>query len=153
MQNSGYFVRFWKYAAAAAGVSAGLFAFFGMVVGSGPFMRIFSILLLAGQGWFLISRVRRQSPPQAVVPPVGPLEVSGLAAPIAPPAAALVEPLSKRELEVLQCIADGLPNQEIAERLIVAPSTVKTHINNIFSKLGVESRTQAVKRARELDLL
>jgi LuxR family maltose regulon positive regulatory protein len=65
----------------------------------------------------------------------------------------LLEPLSERELAVLQLIAEGLSNQEIADKLIVAVSTVKTHINNIYGKLGVGSRTQALARARELKLL
>jgi LuxR family maltose regulon positive regulatory protein len=65
----------------------------------------------------------------------------------------LVEPLSERELEVLRLIADGLSNHEIAERLIVGTGTVKTHINNIYRKLDVKSRTQALHRARELGLL
>lgn len=61
--------------------------------------------------------------------------------------------LSEREREVLRLIADGLSNQEIADKLVVAVSTVKTHINNIFAKLGVASRAQAINRARELRLL
>ncbi len=65
----------------------------------------------------------------------------------------LVEPLSKRELEVLRLIADGLSNQEIAEHLVVGKSTVKTHVNRIFAKLGATSRKQAIARARELGLL
>jgi LuxR family maltose regulon positive regulatory protein len=64
-----------------------------------------------------------------------------------------VEPLSEREEEVLRLIADGLSNREIAERLIVGVGTVKTHINNIYGKLGVHSRTQALARARELGLV
>jgi LuxR family maltose regulon positive regulatory protein len=64
-----------------------------------------------------------------------------------------VEPLSEREREVLRLIADGLSNQEIADRLVVAVSTIKTHINNIFAKLGVQTRVQALNRARELRLL
>ena len=68
-------------------------------------------------------------------------------------ASALVEPLSERELEVLRLIAVGLSNQEIAEQLITALSTVKKHINHIYGKLAVRSRTQAVARARELGLL
>jgi LuxR family maltose regulon positive regulatory protein len=61
--------------------------------------------------------------------------------------------LSERELQVLQLIAAGLSNSEIAEQLVVAQSTVKKHINSIFSKLHVQSRTQALVRARELALL
>jgi LuxR family maltose regulon positive regulatory protein len=61
--------------------------------------------------------------------------------------------LSERELEVLRMIAAGDSNQEIATKLVVAPSTVKTHINNLYNKLGVNSRTQAVARAHELKLL
>jgi LuxR family maltose regulon positive regulatory protein len=65
----------------------------------------------------------------------------------------LFEPLSERELEVLRLIADGLSNAEIAQRLVIAQGTVKRHINNIYGKLGVQSRTQAVARSRELGLL
>jgi LuxR family maltose regulon positive regulatory protein len=65
----------------------------------------------------------------------------------------LVEPLSARELEVLHLAAAGLSNTEIAARLIVATSTIKTHINRLFGKLAVQSRTQAIARARELGLL
>lgn len=65
----------------------------------------------------------------------------------------LVEPLSPRELEVLQLIASGLSNQQIAERLVIAVSTVRTHAKNIYAKLEVSSRTQAVARARMLGIL
>ena len=65
----------------------------------------------------------------------------------------LVEPLSEREIEVLRLIADGFSNAEIAERLVIAQGTVKRHINNIYGKLGVQSRTQAVAKAREIGLL
>lgn len=64
----------------------------------------------------------------------------------------LIEPLSERELEVLSLIAAGLTNAEIAARLTVALSTVKTHINNIYQKLGVKTRIQAIKQARDLGL-
>ncbi len=65
----------------------------------------------------------------------------------------LVEPLSGREIEVLQLIAAGLSNREIADRLVIATGTVKRHINNIYGKLDVRSRTQAVARSRDLGLL
>jgi LuxR family maltose regulon positive regulatory protein len=65
----------------------------------------------------------------------------------------LVEPLSPRELEVLQLIAEGLSNREIGERLFIAVSTVKGHNRNIYGKLQVERRTEAVARARDLGLL
>ena len=65
----------------------------------------------------------------------------------------MAEPLSPREIEVLQLIAAGKSNQEIADTLIVALSTVKRHISNIYGKLDVGTRTQAVARARELGLV
>ena len=65
----------------------------------------------------------------------------------------LIEPLSERELEVLRLIAVGYSNQEIADRLIIAQGTVKRHINNIYGKLQVGSRTQAVAAARDLHIL
>ena len=69
------------------------------------------------------------------------------------PAQPLIEPLSQRELEVLQLIAQGLSNREISERLFLALSTVKGHNRIIFGKLEVQRRTEAVARARELGLL
>ncbi len=65
----------------------------------------------------------------------------------------LREPLSERELEVLRLIAAGCSNQEIADRLVIALSTVKWYINAIYGKLQVESRTKAIARARELNLV
>jgi LuxR family transcriptional regulator, maltose regulon positive regulatory protein len=70
-----------------------------------------------------------------------------------PHSAVLVELLSERELEVLHLLALGTSNDEIAEQLVIAVSTVKRHVSNIFGKLTVSNRTQAVVRARELGLL
>jgi LuxR family maltose regulon positive regulatory protein len=70
-----------------------------------------------------------------------------------PPAQPLIEPLSPRELEVLQLIAQGLSNREIAEQLFVALTTIKGHNRRIYGKLQVQRRTEAVARARELGLL
>ncbi|RRJ67470.1 hypothetical protein EHV15_07745 [Paenibacillus oralis] len=64
-----------------------------------------------------------------------------------------IEPLSQREIEVLQLIAQGLSNREIAEKLFLALDTVKGHNRRIFEKLHVQRRTEAIARARELKLL
>ncbi len=61
--------------------------------------------------------------------------------------------LSKRELEVLGLLAQGHSNQEIAAKLFVSLSTVKTHLQNIFEKLDVKRRTQAVEKAKRLNLI
>jgi LuxR family maltose regulon positive regulatory protein len=66
---------------------------------------------------------------------------------------ALVEPLTARELEVLRLIAEGDSNQTIAAKLVITVSAVKKHTGNIYSKLAVGSRTQAISRARQLGLL
>jgi LuxR family maltose regulon positive regulatory protein len=68
-------------------------------------------------------------------------------------AEALIEPLSERELEVLRLIVAGLSNKEIAEELVLATGTVKKHINNIYGKLGVHRRAQAIRRAQDLALV
>jgi NarL family two-component system response regulator LiaR len=61
--------------------------------------------------------------------------------------------LSKRELEVLQLMADGLSNQEIAERLFLSLNTIKTHSSKLFEKLEVDRRTQAVDKAKKLNII
>jgi LuxR family transcriptional regulator, maltose regulon positive regulatory protein len=73
--------------------------------------------------------------------------------PPAPPARSLTEPLSQRELEVLQLIARGLSNREIGGRLYLALDTVKGHNRRIFGKLSVQRRTEAVAKARSLGTL
>jgi LuxR family maltose regulon positive regulatory protein len=64
-----------------------------------------------------------------------------------------VEPLTGREMEVLQLIGSGLTNEDIASRLVISHATVKRHISNIYGKLDVPGRTQAILRARELRLI
>jgi two-component system, NarL family, response regulator LiaR len=61
--------------------------------------------------------------------------------------------ISKRELEVLHLVADGLSNQDIAERLFVSTSTVKTHISNLFAKLDANRRTEAIAKAKEMRII
>ncbi|UZR98607.1 response regulator transcription factor [Chondrinema litorale] len=61
--------------------------------------------------------------------------------------------LSKREFEVLEMMAQGYTNQEIADKLYVSLNTIKTHTSNIYFKLEVKRRTQAVKKAREMQIL
>jgi LuxR family maltose regulon positive regulatory protein len=68
------------------------------------------------------------------------------------PKSGIIESLSAREVEVLDCLTEGLSNREIAQRLTISLTTVKTHTRNIYRKLDVHSRTQAVARAKELGI-
>lgn len=65
----------------------------------------------------------------------------------------LLDPLSQRELEVLRLIVEGATNKEIAAELVLTVNTVKRHISNIFDKLQVRNRAQAIAQARELNLI
>jgi LuxR family maltose regulon positive regulatory protein len=65
----------------------------------------------------------------------------------------LLKPLSERELQVLQLLAQGASNLEIAQALVIVVDTVKRHVSRIFAKLGVQNRVQAVRQAEELGLL
>ena len=112
-------------------------------------------LLLASpsRGWHLAGlrppsagRVRRGGPAQA-----GARQLRRRCSTVA--RSRLAEPLSPRELEVLPLIAEGLTNQEIADRLFLSLHTVKAHARTIYAKLGVGSRTQAAAKARSLGLL
>jgi DNA-binding NarL/FixJ family response regulator len=79
--------------------------------------------------------------------------VAALLRPPSPAASALVEPLTARELEVLQLLAGGLSNKEIGSRLAISESTAKFHVTSIAGKLGANGRTDAVVRAARLGLL
>lgn len=98
-----------------------------------------------GSAWREASRWAQRAVPPPVTPAAVPLPPIGNEL--------LVEPLTPRELEVLRCVAAGASNKEIAQELCLAINTVKRHTNNIFSKLGVNSRAQAAARARELGLI
>lgn len=80
--------------------------------------------------------------------PVPPVTVSSHV-----PATTLVEPLTARQIEILRLIAAGLRNQEIADQLFLSLPTVKRHIANVYGRLGVDHRTEAIARANELKLL
>lgn len=94
-------------------------------------------------------------PPKPAPGPAGAREVSPAKPPISPDnlTNGLTEPLSERELEVLRLLAAGMSNQEIAAEFIVTVHTVKWHTKNLYSKLNVRNRTQALVRARELGLI
>jgi LuxR family maltose regulon positive regulatory protein len=65
----------------------------------------------------------------------------------------LAEPLTKRQLQILELLAQGLQNKEIGEKLFVSPDTVRSHLRNIYSKLSVSSRLEAVTKAAGLGIL
>jgi LuxR family maltose regulon positive regulatory protein len=73
--------------------------------------------------------------------------------PPAKPKPSIDDLLSERELEVLRLVATGAPNKQIAAELVIALGTVKRHTVNIFNKLGVDNRTQAIAKAREMGLV
>lgn len=105
-----------------------------------------------------LGRLVRQAAPGAVSPAYARRLAEAFVeeAPPAPARAAsqeLPEPLSDREVEVLQLIATGLSNADAGRKLFIAPSTVKKHLENIYAKLGTRNRTQAIARAREAGLL
>jgi DNA-binding CsgD family transcriptional regulator len=131
---------------AAGGVT--FFALFGMLVG-GLLIQIMAPVLLAVIGVALW----RLGPNVLLLKRTGPGGQIGGVETAALDQGALAELLSGREIEVLRLIDQGLTNAAIAERLVVAPSTIKTHINNIYGKLGVQTRVQALQKARQLGLL
>ncbi len=80
-------------------------------------------------------------------------EFARLAEPVQPPVERLPEPLSERELEILKLLTQGANNKQIAAQLYLAEGTVKNYISTILDKLGVEDRTQAALRAKEMRLI
>jgi LuxR family maltose regulon positive regulatory protein len=94
---------------------------------------------------YLARLMRAFQPPSSAEPSAGRPSAAGVPG--------LVEPLSSREVEVLRLLATGKQNQEIADELVVALSTVKKHVTHIFDKLGATNRTEATMRAREFGLL
>lgn len=89
--------------------------------------------------WFLTSR---QSKPD-----------QNAAAQNAEPDAELLSKFSERELEILRCVAHGYTNKEVAQMLEISPNTIKTHLSNLYTKLGVSNRTQAAAEAKALNLI
>ena len=82
------------------------------------------------------------------------LSAAGAPVPAAPsPTDSLLEPLTERELEILRLLVRGLSNAAMARELVITIGTVKSHINHIYGKLGVQSRSQAIARAHTLHLL
>jgi len=132
-------------------VSLAAFVLFGALTG-GLFIQVMAPLLLVMFGVSLRWLHLESFLPDAVQQRIGIRHTPDKASP-QNPGALLIEPLSDRELEVLLLIDQGLTNREIADQLTVALSTVKTHINNIYGKLGVSTRVQAIKEARSLGLI
>jgi DNA-binding NarL/FixJ family response regulator len=114
-------------------------------------------LLKDVSGHDLAQAVRTVASGGALIEPSVARKVVAEFARVAPPArkpdAGLAEPLSEREIEVLQLVSGGLTNRQIAERLSLAEGTVKNYVTTILGKLGARDRTQAAVRARELGLL
>ena len=65
----------------------------------------------------------------------------------------LIEPLSERELQVLRFLNTNLSTLEIAREMILAPSTIRTHVRNIYSKLGTHGRIETIRKAKDLNLI
>jgi DNA-binding NarL/FixJ family response regulator len=80
-------------------------------------------------------------------------EFSRISRPNNPNQEALIDPLSPREIEILQLVATGASNRDIAEKLIISEGTVKNHLSNILGKMGVKDRMQAVLKAKGLGII
>jgi DNA-binding CsgD family transcriptional regulator len=138
---------------------------------------LLGLLLVILAGWLIqpyLSSVRERLPPRrkpihtpipsphAAEADKGAPSHTSLTPPTPPAATSLesfdsqptfAESLTKRELEVLALVAKGLTNREIAQKLIITPGTAKVHISNIYSKLSVNRRVQAVAKAQEMGIL
>lgn len=138
----------WANLAGWGMATAGLtfFAVFGAIAG-GLFIQVMAPLLIVVFGIGLRWLHPETILPASILQRLHLLPVARGGPTAAPDQRRLVEPLSMRELEVLRLVDAGFSNQQIAEQLHVAASTVKTHINNIYGKLGVQTRLQAVNRA------
>ena len=101
------------------------------------YLALFALGGMALGFWVAIRLWHRPAPAPAEPDPEAPLRLG----------------ISGRELEVLEHLAAGRSNKEIAQRLEVSPNTVKTHVARLFEKLGAKRRTQAILRARELGVL
>lgn len=100
-----------------------------------------------------MARLLQEARSRGVMPPMVDDLLEAFSGDLSNPAGMpLPEPLTIREQEILQRIAAGLTNREIAEAFVISPETVKKHLGSIYGKLGVSSRTQAVAKARELRL-
>ena len=114
-------------------------------------------LLKAVSGEELAQAIRTVAAGHALIDPSVTRKVVAEFARLAPPArpvnAGLVEPLTEREQEILQALAKGLSNREIAQRLFLAEGTVKNYVTTILQKIGARDRTQAALRGKELGLL
>jgi DNA-binding NarL/FixJ family response regulator len=80
-------------------------------------------------------------------------EFSRISRPGGPNQDALIDPLSPREIEILQLVATGASNKDIADKLIISEGTVKNHLSNILGKMGVKDRMQAVLKAKDLGII
>src|SRR5262249_7480457 len=101
------------------------------------YIAIFALACMGLGGWLTVRLWRRPAPTPVELDPQAPGRIG----------------ISERELEVLEHLAAGRSNKEIALRLEVSPNTVKTHVAKLFEKLGARRRTQAILRARELGVL
>jgi LuxR family transcriptional regulator, maltose regulon positive regulatory protein len=109
-----------------------------------PTLASYAFTLLAA-----FANEQRQIVQQEIIPPVSTTRTH----PLSQATSRLIEPLTRREQEVLRLLAEGASNQEIARQLVVSLTTVKKHVGSLLLKLSAENRTHAVARARELSLL